>query len=122
MKKIILKPFLIFSQEMRVNKQIKEKMSYKGHNVSTFYPFMVMNYMFLIIYSILYLYLVYSLIVGIFIEPSIFIFAFIAVVMMAIFIWIFTLGHTKLYPKVRVNYLKMIGFYDNDGKNNKGNI
>src|SRR5690625_2196340 len=106
MKDFLILPFRIALKEIKNNNQFKKELSRKDSKVA-FAPFIYMNYMFLIMYSIIYIALIYLVIVGIFFTPL----AFISLVTTSLFLWIATLLHKKLYPKTRENYLKSIGFY-----------
>jgi len=66
MKNFLLYPFKIALQEIEINKQIKEELSQSDLKIKAMPGFIPMNYMFFIIYVILYLAILY-LIVGAFI-------------------------------------------------------
>ena len=107
MKKILMRPFKVAIQEIKKDKQLIKDIENKGLKASVF-PFMFSSYMYLIIMSILYLSVVYLIVGGIFINPVV----FISILPTFITIWIAILLYTKVYPKTKRNYLKSIGYYN----------
>src|SRR5699024_10777322 len=99
--------FRISFQEIKVNNQIKKELYERNSKMNIFSSFIYMNYMFLIMYFIVYIALLYLVVVGIFLNPL----AFIPLVTTTIFLCIATLIHAKVYPKTRKDYLKSINFY-----------
>lgn len=109
MKNFLIYPFKMVVKEIKSNKQLIKDTEHLGPRINI-YPFMSATYMFLFIISIMYIAIMYLVIGGIFIEPL----ALIGLIPTIITTWVFTLIYTKVYPKTKENYLKSIGFYNND--------
>lgn|SRR5690625_7157486 len=107
MMNILLSPFKRTLREREINKQIKEDLSQSDLKVSSMSGFVTMNYMFFIIYGVFYTAVIY-LIFESFLEPA----SLLKLVLVLLLIWYFSALHKNIYPKTRKNYLKSIGYYD----------
>jgi hypothetical protein len=113
--KFLFKPFDVAIRELKINKKTKEELIEKGYNLTSFYPFIQMNYMVLAGYAVIYAALAYYLIIGIMTYPL----ALVAFAVTAVVLGIGTFFHATFYPETRENYLNSIGFYNRHRKKNK---
>ncbi|WP_042221359.1 hypothetical protein [Oceanobacillus manasiensis] len=109
MKNFLLYPFRIVLQEIKKDKELLKTSKDSGSNLNL-YPFITMSYMFLFVFSCMYLSILYLIIVGLTVAPI----GLLVVIPSILTTWIFTLLYKKVYPKTKANYLKSIGFDNNN--------
>ncbi|WP_079709586.1 hypothetical protein [Paraliobacillus ryukyuensis] len=106
MKTYLAFPFSQAIQEIKENKKQIQMAKEDGIHINL-YPFIFAGYMFIFIMTIMYISILY-LLIGTVVEP-------VGIIMLIPFLvsaWLFTIIYTKVFPKVKENYLKHVGFYD----------
>ncbi|GAA5415241.1 hypothetical protein Pryu01_00265 [Paraliobacillus ryukyuensis] len=106
-KIFIISPYKLLKQDFQKDKLLIKEAKEYGIKINL-YPFKVISCMFVFVTSILYIYFIYIIFGGLFVSPLV----FIGLLPNSLSIWVFILIYTKLYPKVKENYLKHVGFYD----------
>lgn len=105
----LFSPFKRTLREMKINKEMMEKLAQSDRKINIMPGFVTMNYMFFLIYAIFYTAIIYLLFASFFDVLSL-----LKLGLILLLVWYFSALHKNVYPKTRKNYLDRIGY---DGEN-----